>query len=902
MQLREIHAMRFGVLQDVHVTGLSEGLNVLYGPNEFGKTSLLELVRRILFGFPDRRQSKLSQYIVPGADKNAGRLVCELRNGTTIDVVRTTGKGGGPLAATTSNGSSISEDAFMALLGHASKDLYRNVFSLDLADLFETDVTDVPEIRDRLYGAGLGGVWPTALRAHFEERAEELYKKGGHAQVMKQLADRIARQAQDIEDERRRLAGYDDKKAESDCLHATAEDLAVELRKERAELRSREDQVQLYSTVHDMHTAQQTLAGMGDVPEVEDATAVEVKERQSMLKGLSEQRLERENDLREKRALLERVTFDPALLEHENEIRSLSHGVTRYRSILDEELPGLRNRSTAARERLEQLLSSLGADWTIDRLRTFALTTGQRDSLRQQEEFVEDRRAALEKVRQRLGILEDQALGRASARRVIPTSLRVAGIAVLVFGGAGAAFSAVNGDTATAVLAGVAGLVGLLIALVPGAGGSRDDPEMEKVRAQLQQAEESLLAAETDWSNSLARSGLSPTLSPQAKEETLRTIDDARRDLNGIDEVEERITYVSGVVEDTDTRYAAVAKEVGSRGTGVDIATAIELLAKRLDEAREESVRRDSINADVEDLERRIGDLKKEEEREQSALRDLLASHGVSSVAELEDRHARFRTATDLRRTIAEKRHDIETRVGPGEAYVALVQTVETTPLGEIRSGLDSTQERIATLEAELDGTNRNVGALDSELKTLEAEQDIVSHEAELETLKQTLRDAYREWLVARIALWGIDTAVSRYEEERQPQVIRAGEHAFSAMTGGRYIRLIKSMDSQELHVRGAEGNDRTVEQLSRGTREQLYLAMRLGLIEQYEQNAESLPVIMDDVLVNFDDERAPRAVEALAAFAKDRQVIVMTCHERTRELYRNAGAIELALSAATTL
>jgi len=52
----------------------------------------------------------------------------------------------------------------------------------------------------------------------------------------------------------------------------------------------------------------------------------------------------------------------------------------------------------------------------------------------------------------------------------------------------------------------------------------------------------------------------------------------------------------------------------------------------------------------------------------------------------------------------------------------------------------------------------------------------------------------------------------------------------------------------------------------------------------------------MDDIFVNFDDQRASLAVQALVEFARDRQVIVMTCHERTRELCNSAGARELSL------
>jgi uncharacterized protein YhaN len=121
-------------------------------------------------------------------------------------------------------------------------------------------------------------------------------------------------------------------------------------------------------------------------------------------------------------------------------------------------------------------------------------------------------------------------------------------------------------------------------------------------------------------------------------------------------------------------------------------------------------------------------------------------------------------------------------------------------------------------------------------------------------------------------------------------------------MTGGKYETLISPLGSDDLRVRDTDENDRGVDDLSRGTREQLYLAMRLGLIEQYERNAEPLPVIMDDILVNFDDDRGPLAIKALAGFATDRQVIVMTCHQNTLEMYRKAGATELVLECGGSL
>ena len=83
---------------------------------------------------------------------------------------------------------------------------------------------------------------------------------------------------------------------------------------------------------------------------------------------------------------------------------------------------------------------------------------------------------------------------------------------------------------------------------------------------------------------------------------------------------------------------------------------------------------------------------------------------------------------------------------------------------------------------------------------------------------------------------------------------------------------------------------------MSRGTREQLYLAMRLGLIEEYEKRAEPLPVIMDDVLVNFDDARAFSVMNILKEFAKTRQVIVLSCHNQSLENYKRFGATQIAV------
>ena len=72
---------------------------------------------------------------------------------------------------------------------------------------------------------------------------------------------------------------------------------------------------------------------------------------------------------------------------------------------------------------------------------------------------------------------------------------------------------------------------------------------------------------------------------------------------------------------------------------------------------------------------------------------------------------------------------------------------------------------------------------------------------------------------------------------------------------------------------------------------------MRLGLIAEYEKQKESLPIIMDDILVNFDDTRGPSAIKVLQGFARDRQIIVLTCHNSNLTVYKELGANEVKIS-----
>ena len=147
---------------------------------------------------------------------------------------------------------------------------------------------------------------------------------------------------------------------------------------------------------------------------------------------------------------------------------------------------------------------------------------------------------------------------------------------------------------------------------------------------------------------------------------------------------------------------------------------------------------------------------------------------------------------------------------------------------------------------------------------------------------------------------------IENYRKENQgPLVKRASEH-FSALTLGSFDGLMTDFNERDdepvLAGIRSEGERVYVEGMSSGTRDQLYLALRLASLEKYMEISEPMPFIVDDVLVDFDDARSQAALNALAELAEKTQVILFTHHlqvvEQSKQLRGSVQVHELGITA----
>ncbi|SEO95801.1 AAA domain-containing protein [Paenibacillus sophorae] len=153
----------------------------------------------------------------------------------------------------------------------------------------------------------------------------------------------------------------------------------------------------------------------------------------------------------------------------------------------------------------------------------------------------------------------------------------------------------------------------------------------------------------------------------------------------------------------------------------------------------------------------------------------------------------------------------------------------------------------------------------------------------QLEEQKAALRGIAEQYAVSALAAELISRTRRIYEREKQPQVLALASSYFERLTGGEYRRVVMTLGKKELKAEHREAGLLDSGLLSRGTAEQLYLALRLALAGTMDKQ-DPLPLLFDDLFVNFDERRLQAALSLLGELSASRQVVMLTCHRHVAE------------------
>ncbi|GLX68155.1 hypothetical protein MU1_25000 [Paenibacillus glycanilyticus] len=149
-------------------------------------------------------------------------------------------------------------------------------------------------------------------------------------------------------------------------------------------------------------------------------------------------------------------------------------------------------------------------------------------------------------------------------------------------------------------------------------------------------------------------------------------------------------------------------------------------------------------------------------------------------------------------------------------------------------------------------------------------------------SIAQLAQDANR-YAVLSVSISLIRATKRIYEEERQPALLKLASEYVRRLTDGMYIRVLTTPEQPSIRLETADNRLVDSVLLSRGTAELVYLAMRLALAAE-RAAAAGMPLLLDDLFVNFDRQRLQAAAKLLGELSLTRQLVLFTCHEHISE------------------
>jgi uncharacterized protein YhaN len=194
-------------------------------------------------------------------------------------------------------------------------------------------------------------------------------------------------------------------------------------------------------------------------------------------------------------------------------------------------------------------------------------------------------------------------------------------------------------------------------------------------------------------------------------------------------------------------------------------------------------------------------------------------------------------------------------------------------------AAFQAAQTELAELERRLLEVRHETGRVEERIAMMEKSEERSRALSRQETILARIDEAAEQWAVITLCRALLDETRKVYETERQPEVLRQASSFFNVMTEGRYIRVIAPLDGGEIQVERTDGVRLAPQVLSRGTAEQLYLSMRLALVREYANHVDPLPVVFDDIFVNFDPDRSRTSLKAVRQLCATHQVLMFTCH-----------------------
>jgi len=400
----------------------------------------------------------------------------------------------------------------------------------------------------------------------------------------------------------------------------------------------------------------------------------------------------------------------------------------------------------------------------------------------------------------------------------------------------------------------------------------------------LKEAHEALSTWRKQWNKALSGLGLQEevsTLEALDVFDTLQSCFDKLKEANGL---QKRIDGIDRDATELEKEVKAFLGKVAPDMLALPLDQAILQLRTMFDQAQKDGSRYDNISEEIQSLQEEVSAVEKTLQSAMEQMDELLRTAGCDKPEELTAVISRFTVYQRLQSKISDTEAALA-KIGAGVPIEELSRQAAEVNADELPGRIASLQQDIdERIHPEINRISQVIGEESTKLAVMDGGAGAAEAAEQMEQELARIRRLVERYARVKLASKVLRQEIERYREEHQDPVLKIASRYFSGLTLGSFAGLRTDVDDkgEPILIGMRPGGARVpVEGMSDGTRDQLYLALRLATLEWRLETSEPIPFIVDDILINFDDNRSRATLKALADLAARNQVILFTHHRR---------------------
>ena len=262
---------------------------------------------------------------------------------------------------------------------------------------------------------------------------------------------------------------------------------------------------------------------------------------------------------------------------------------------------------------------------------------------------------------------------------------------------------------------------------------------------------------------------------------------------------------------------------------------------------------------------------------------------GIKTTEDVMRAVSNARKADALRKGIAQLQRRIMLRLGQ-EDFDAAADILDGEEIPGVTALLQAVKADLSEAENTLEGAIGDLRSARDALAAVGGDDAVARLQEKRQVLLVDIAEEARKSLRLRLGILLAEQALTRYRDTHRSGMLADTENAFTTLTARRYTKLVTQPDGQNellLAVRGEDNRSISAAKMSKGTRFQLYLSLRLAGYGQFVSSGTTIPFVADDILETFDNTRTSAALDLLGEMSLSGQALYFTHHEHVVDLAR---------------